>query len=128
MEKQVAAVTALERGRREDALRLAKDAVDIELTLSAPSGPPEPIKPALELYGELLLAAERPGEAADAFEQALLRTPKRTPSLLGLARAASAAGDVALAKEAYGEIAAMEGAAKTSPAVVEARKYLDARR
>jgi hypothetical protein len=35
---------------------------------------------------------------------------------------------VALAHETYGEIAAMEGAAKASPAVVEARTFLDARR
>jgi predicted Zn-dependent protease len=82
----------LARGRKDDAVRLAKDAMDIELTLSAPSGPPEPIKPALEFYGETLLATGRPAEAAAAFEQQLLRTPNRTPSVQGLVRARSEAG------------------------------------
>jgi predicted negative regulator of RcsB-dependent stress response len=53
--------------------------------MAAPSGPPDPIKPAFELYGELLAEAGRDKEAAAAFEQALLRTPNRTPSVKGLA-------------------------------------------
>ena len=58
--------------------------------MAAPSGPPEPIKPAYELYGEMLMDAGRAKEAAQAFEQALLRTPKRTPSVKGLERATAA--------------------------------------
>ena len=76
-------------GRRErtDAVRLAREAVDIELTMSPPSGPPDPIKPALELYGDVLLDAGRAKDAAAAYEEELLRTPNRTPSLKGLAAA-----------------------------------------
>ncbi len=87
MEKQVAAIVNLARGQKEEAARLAKEAVDIELTMSAPSGPPEPIKPSLELYGDVLLEGGHPKEAAAAYEQELLRTPNRTPSVKGLARA-----------------------------------------
>jgi tetratricopeptide (TPR) repeat protein len=92
MEKEVSAVAQLARDRKDEAVRLAKEAADIELTLNAPSGPPDPIKPALELYGEVLLAAGRPAEAVSAFEQQLLRTPNRTPSVQGLARARQQAG------------------------------------
>jgi hypothetical protein len=88
MEKEITAVTLLARGQKPDAVRVAKEASEIELTMSAPSGPPEPIKPAPELYGEVLLEAGRMPEAAAAFEQSLARTPKRTPSVKGLARAA----------------------------------------
>jgi tetratricopeptide (TPR) repeat protein len=126
VENEVAAVTAFERGRRDAGLALAKTAADLELTLSPPSGPPEPVKPALELYGELLLAAERPAEAAAAFEQALRRTPKRTPSLLGLGRAAAAAGDAAVARRSYSDLAAMPGAAAESKGVASARTWLAA--
>src|SRR2546425_5375509 len=55
MEREVAAATRLARGEKEEAVRLAKEAVDIELTMNAPSGPPDPVKPALELYGDVLL-------------------------------------------------------------------------
>jgi tetratricopeptide (TPR) repeat protein len=87
MEREVGAVSRLARGQKDDAVRLAKEAVDIELTMSPPSGPPDPIKPALELYGDVLLDAGRAKEAAAAYEDELLRTPNRTPSVKGLASA-----------------------------------------
>ena len=46
--------------------------------MSAPSGPPDPMKPAIELYGEALLDAGQPVQAAAAFEKSLQRTPNRT--------------------------------------------------
>ena len=39
-----------------------------------------------------------------AFELSLKRTPRRTLSLLGLARAAMAVKDIATAQRAYGEL------------------------
>lgn len=86
-EKQLAAIVRATQGQLDQALVLAKEAVDVELTMAAPSGPPEPIKPALELYGELLAEAGQHKAAATAFEQSLLRMPNRTPSVKGLAAA-----------------------------------------
>jgi tetratricopeptide (TPR) repeat protein len=123
-EKELGAVIRWARNQRDEALTLAKDAAEVEKTLNAPSGPPDPIKPALELYGELLLEAGKAKEAVQAFEQALLRTPRRTPSLLGLARAAAAAGDPTTARQRYQELASMPGAVATSAAVVEAQRAL----
>jgi tetratricopeptide (TPR) repeat protein len=87
MEKQVAALIAKARGQGDEALKLAKEAMTIELELSAPSGPPDPIKPAPEFYGELLLDAGRHAEAIAALELSLQRTPNRTPSVKALQRA-----------------------------------------
>ncbi len=84
-EKELGAIIRWAKGQKEEALALAKEAVDVEKTMEAPSGPPDPIKPAFELYGELLADAGRHKEAAAAFEQSLLRTPNRTPSVKGLA-------------------------------------------
>lgn len=84
-EKQLGAIIASAKGEKERALALAKAAAEVELTMAPPSGPPEPIKPAFELYGELLAEAGKDQEAMAAFEQALLRTPNRTPSVRGLA-------------------------------------------
>jgi tetratricopeptide (TPR) repeat protein len=127
LEKELAAYVRLAAGQKEEAVKLAKEAVDIEVTTSAPSGPPDPMKPASELYGEMLLEVNRPAEAIAAFEQSLLRTPKRTPSLLGLARASAQAGNLAAARRQYTEIANMPGAAPASPAVQEAQKFLKER-
>jgi tetratricopeptide (TPR) repeat protein len=125
-EKELAAIARLAAGQREEAVRLAKEAVDIEMTTDAPSGPPDPMKPASELYGDVLLEVGRPAEAASAYAQSLLRTPKRTPSLLGLARASARSGNMAAARQHYTELATMPGAAPASAAVQEAQKFLKA--
>ncbi len=86
MEKEVRAVIAMEQGRQEEALRLAKEATEIEATLDPPSGPPEPMKPSFELYGELLLQAGKGKEAAAQLNETLLRMPNRAASVAGLAK------------------------------------------
>ena len=89
MEKQVAALISNARGQKDESLKLAKEAMEIELSLSAPSGPPDPIKPAPEFYGELLIQAGKPAEAVAALELSLQRTPNRTPSVKAMQRARS---------------------------------------
>jgi tetratricopeptide (TPR) repeat protein len=65
------------RGKLAKAIELARQAVAKEETLGAPSGPPDVLKPAHELYGELLSAAGRCDEAREQFRRSLLRTPNR---------------------------------------------------
>jgi hypothetical protein len=87
MEKQVGALIRAARGQKDEALTLAKEAMEIELSMAAPSGPPDPIKPAPEFYGEMLLESGRNSEAISALEVSLQRTPNRTPSVKALQRA-----------------------------------------
>jgi tetratricopeptide (TPR) repeat protein len=89
MEKQVGALIRHAGGQKDEALKLAKEAVDIELSLAAPSGPADPFKPAPEFYGEMLLDSGRNAEAIAALELSLQRTPNRTPSVKALQRARS---------------------------------------
>jgi hypothetical protein len=89
MEKQVGALVRHARGQKDDALKLAREAMDIELTLPAPSGPPDPFKPSPEFYGELLIEAGKHAEAVAVLELSLQRTPNRTPSVKAMQRARS---------------------------------------
>jgi tetratricopeptide (TPR) repeat protein len=98
MEKELTAEANLARGQKDDAVRIAKEAADSDRTLAPPSGPPEPIKPGLELYGDVLLATGHAKEAGAIYEEQLLRTPNRTPALRALARAKSAQISMATAK------------------------------
>jgi hypothetical protein len=63
-------------------------------------GPPTVSKPVRELRAELLLKAGRAREAESEFQRALAAFPGRSRSLLGLARAALAAGDTVVAQSA----------------------------
>jgi hypothetical protein len=71
------AMAEQKRGRLTKAIELAQQAVAKEEKLPAPSGPPDALKPAHELYGELLSAAGRCDEAREQFRRSLLRTPNR---------------------------------------------------
>jgi hypothetical protein len=86
MEKEVSALMAAAQKNTADADRLFKEATTIELALDAPSGPPEPIKPSFELYGEWLLEQGRAKDAAAQFQQSLLRMPNRRAAVQGLAK------------------------------------------
>lgn len=95
LEKELGAVSRFARGQKDEALKLAREAMELELDGPAPSGPPDPIKPAIELYGELLLEAGRGAEAAKVLELSLQRTPNRTPSVRAMQRATAAATSMA---------------------------------
>lgn len=106
MEKELAAVVELLAGRGEQALSLMAEAAALEEKLPLPLGPPRPVKPSYELYGEILLELGRPGEARVQFARALGRWPGRSASLLGLARAAGRAGDARASRERYRQLLA----------------------
>ncbi len=94
-------------GQTEAALAMLAEAAEREAALPYEYGPPDIVKPSHELYGELLLAAGRPAEARARFEEALERAPRRALSLLGLARAAEAAGDAEAARTALADLDAV---------------------
>ena len=84
-----------------------KEAVAIEDSIDDLPQPPYPAIPASELCGNLLLELNRPAEASTYFQKALLRTPNRPKIILGLARAAQAAGDNETATKRYQEFLAI---------------------
>jgi tetratricopeptide (TPR) repeat protein len=124
MERQLAALISLRAGRSAEAVDRLREAVGLERALPPPLGPPRPIKPALELLGEVLLELGRPREAAAELERALQRWPNRSLSVLGLARANAALGDRKSARKHYEQLLVnWRNADSTLPELKEARTF-----
>jgi len=86
-EFEILALSASVKKDHEKAIELMKRATSLEEATSAPYGPPSLIKPSHELFGEILLRAGKPAEAAEQFKISLRRQPNRARSLQGLERA-----------------------------------------
>ena len=107
MQKQVAGAHLIGIGKADEGFALLAESAQIAEKMPLPRGAANPIKPAHEFYGEALLAASRPAEAAEQFNLLLTRNPNRPLSLLGLARAHAALGDREAAAELYRQLSAI---------------------
>ena len=101
MHRELTALIALAKGQNDQAVATLKDAVAIEESMRPPNGAADPVKPAHELLGEVLLQVGKPADAASAFDGCLLRMPNRSRSLMGSAKAHAAAGHREIAAERY---------------------------
>ncbi len=124
-ELEIAAVTASVKRDHEQAAELMRQAIKLEEEMGPPSGPPGLIKPAHELFGEILLRAGKPEAAAEQFKVSLLRQPNRARSLLGAARAGMQSGDRRGAAAAYAKLLEQwQYGDEGLPELREARDYL----
>lgn len=122
---EVAALSAATKKDYDKVIELMKQATAQEEQQSPPSGPPSLIKPTHELFGEILLRAGKPTEAAAQFKTALLRQPNRARSLLGAARAAAQSGDQTTAAAMYAKLLEQWKQADADlPELREARGFL----
>jgi predicted Zn-dependent protease len=86
---------------------------------------PGPIIPARELLGEMLLAADQPQAALQAFEASMRVEPNRFWGLYGAARAAELAGERDKAKTHYAQLIALaERADSERPALAQAKEFM----
>jgi tetratricopeptide (TPR) repeat protein len=123
MQKQVAGALMIAQGEIAEGLSTLEASVEIAEDMPLPRGAANPIQPAHEFYGQALLAASRPGDAAKQFRASLLRMPNRPPALLGLARAHVALGDPTAAGELYQQfIEVRQG--RDSPELREAKAHI----
>jgi len=99
----VHALVARSRAERDTYLESLRAAAELERKLTAFVGPPERVF-ALELVAAELMADGQHADAVRAYEDVLKLCPNRSPALLGLARAKTAAGDQAGAAEAYAKL------------------------
>ncbi|MEX2583875.1 MAG: hypothetical protein WD766_11405 [Gemmatimonadota bacterium] len=107
----VAGWIAHARGLSDDALRLIREAAEIEKRIDKHPVAPGPIVAASELLGDLLLEINRPAEAQQAYVAALESEPNRARLVFGAARAAELAGDTDAARTRYTEYLRLMAAA-----------------
>ena len=101
---EIESLLAASQGEIERAYELVGKAMQIEDSRPFAFGPPVPTLPAHELMGDLLRGHGKPAEAIAHYQKALERTPGRAITLLGLARAADAAGESGAARLAYAQL------------------------
>jgi tetratricopeptide (TPR) repeat protein len=94
-------------GRKDEALRLLREATAIEASTDKAAITPGPLAPARELLGEMLLELDRPAEALVEFEGVMKTEPNRFRTLYGAGRAASLAGDPAKASQYFAQLVEM---------------------
>ena len=126
LNRQMRGLLRLEEGDSASALAMLVDAAKIEDALPMEFGPPDVVKPSHELLGEVLLQSGRAAEAQREFTRALELAPGRARSLLGLGRAALAAGDKAVARKALGDLKRVWHSADASlPELAELNRLLE---
>jgi tetratricopeptide (TPR) repeat protein len=130
-EEQMLAISAwiaLKEGAHDQALKFMRAAADGEDGSVKHVAMENRLYPMRELYGELLLEIGQSAAALHEFETALQQTPNRYRTLLGLARAANAAGDRQKAIEYYGKLVDLAKNADTDrPETREAKGFVASR-
>jgi len=123
---QLRGLVKLHEGDSTAAFALLRDAARIEDRLPMEFGPPDVVKPSHELLGEVLLQSGRATEAQREFTRALEMAPGRARSLLGLGRAALAAGDKPASRKALEELKRVWHSADASlPELAEVNRLLE---
>jgi tetratricopeptide (TPR) repeat protein len=124
MAKELAALVRVSKGQGSEAIELMKEATAMAESMSAPAGTATPIKPAYELYGEILLELGKADEATEQFETSLLRMQNRTLSLRGMARASKMSGDAETARASYEKLLEILGDYPENPSYKEAKGFV----
>ncbi|MFC7475187.1 hypothetical protein ACFQS7_12535 [Dankookia sp. GCM10030260] len=116
---------AFARRDTDAALRLMRDAADLEDQNEKHIVTPGRILPARELLGDMLLEAGQPAAALREYEASQQREPNRFRGYAGAAKAAAAAGEVEKAAGNYQRLLVLaEGADSPRPEIVQAKAFL----
>jgi tetratricopeptide (TPR) repeat protein len=127
-EEQILAISAwiaFKEGNRNQALKFMRAAADGEDGSVKNVSMENRLYPLRELLGELLLEFDEPIAALGEFNTALKATPNRYRALLGIARAANAAGNSRTASEYYSKLVKLATNADTERSeTLEAKAFL----
>jgi tetratricopeptide (TPR) repeat protein len=119
---------AYAEGKKDEALKMARAAADLEDRTGKHPVTPGAVLPARELLGDMLLDSGRPAEALVEYEASLREAPGRFNSLYGAARAAELAKKPERARELYGKLVGQCVSGSSRPELTEARRFLEGAR
>ena len=112
-------------GQKDDAVKMARAAAQLEEETGKHPVTPGPPLPARELLGDMLLEMGQPAEALAAYEASLHEAPNRFNSLYGAARAAQHAGNAEKARGYYAQLVSLSEHGDTARAeLTEAQTFL----
>jgi len=124
--KTLAAWLAFSEGKKEQALRIMRQAAVLEDSVDKHPVTPGAVLPARELLGDILVLLDKPNEAIDAYEASLEISPNRFNSLYGAGHAAELAGDRAKAKSYYSKLIQLTtGVDSDRPRIRQAKAFLE---
>jgi len=127
IQRRVAAAwVAFADGRRDEGIRMLREAADAEDATDKSAVTPGPLAPARELLGDMLLEAGRAADALREYEATMAKEPGRFRGASGAARAAEAAGDRARARQYYQRLLQIaSGSDGARPELQRARAFLN---
>ncbi len=116
-------------GKRDESLRIMREAADLDDATEKHPVTPGAILPAREQLGELLLELMQPQAALTEFETSLKNAPNRFNGIYGAARAARLGGDKRAARAYYLKLIALcRWADSARPELEEAKAFVAGRK
>ena len=115
---------ALAEGNGEEALRLMREAADMEDKNEKHPVTPGRLLPAREMLAEVLMELKRPADALKEYEASHKREPERFRGLYGAALAAEMAGDARSARKYYARLVQVAGKGEPRAELTLAKTYL----
>jgi tetratricopeptide (TPR) repeat protein len=113
------------RGQTTEAIRLMREAADLEDASEKHIAMENRLYPMRELLADLLFDTGRPGQALAEYEASLIATPNRFNAFSGAAKAALASGERQKAANYYSRLLSLAAKADTSrPGIREAQQFL----
>lgn len=113
------------RGQTTEAIRLMRQAADLEDASEKHIAMENRLYPMRELLADLLLDAGHPGQALAEYEASMVATPNRFNAFSGAAKAALASGEREKAANYYSRLLSLAAKADTPrPGIREAQQFL----
>ena len=115
---------SLAQKKDNEALRLMRQAADMEDKSEKNIVTPGRLLPARELLGDMLMELKRPAEALREYEASQQREPNRYRGLYGAGEAAAQSGNTQKARQYFSKLIEIAGSGDIRPEIEKARQYL----